>query len=210
MVLLPNCPCCGAGCTTDDSDGNGSEYENFFDYANAADAIADGWSVDGAAFTGTSVEISGSSIWRCTYVDISSDFKIVIEATISTFPLASPFSLVLDSDETGAAGLPVITCFRERGFGTNGGDILQVTDGGGVADEDRDNYDFGGADIVMRGEFSFVSGSWTTTYKVNGTSVLTDVACPDFSLPDNRFYHGISGTNDAKVVTRYYMKLTYL
>lgn len=229
MILLPNCPCCSTGCTSADSDGEGTFFEDFFEYADQAAAETAGWAFfesTGAltppdvTFSGTSITTDQAGLGRCTYIDLTQDAQIEIEVDASTVgsggtnygsPPLFGFGVALSSFlDAGTLGSPTVVGWHNPLAGNSGADQLRLMDYPFYPEIDSDNFFFGGSLLSYRLVLDYVAGAWSATYSVNATAVFTAVDCPDFSLPDNRFYHGFYGNDASQTITRYYMKLTYL
>lgn len=223
MVILPGCKCCKP-CPSDDSDGEGTFFEDFFEYDDAAAATAAGWGgnfADTASFAGGSVIITNEYMGRCTYIDLSRDALIEIEVDASSIGSGSTGNTGtnaiygFESGISAFAGPDFSSGARISGShdplgGNSGADYVRLIDFPLYPIDDPDTRFFGGSSLSYRLAILYVDGAWTATYQINGTTICTDEPCVAFSLPDNRFHHGFFGNDESKTIVRYYMKLTYL
>lgn len=207
MVLFPCYQCC-APCPADDSDGSGVYFETDMKSSSLEDPSR--WITRGVSFESSGLRYSTGYAARCTFLDLTRDAEIEIQATVATF--GGVFSILLDatslaSSPTGGSGGRFIRCAHYKFSSTK--DVVYCYQQVSFPAELQIDTQ-GTTNITYAAKFRTISGAWTASFDVNGSNMFSNVSCPNFSLPDRRFYHGIQGTNEEKLLTRYYMKLTYL
>ena len=207
MVLLPCSPCC-APCPADDSDGSGAYFETDLKSSSIEDPSR--WITRNVSYESFGLRFSTGYAARCTFLDLTRDAEIEIQVTAATF--GGVMGIALDatafaSAPTGGSGGRFIRCSHFKFSPTK--DIVYCYQQVSFPAEIETNT-LGVTNVAYAAKFRTISGSWTASLDVNGTSMFSNVPCPDFSLPGRRFYHGIAGTNEEKLLSRYYMKLTYL
>lgn len=202
MVLLPGCPCCSSLCSTNDSNGFGTYFNDLFSY-NTFEAFNNAqWYTSGSlsgvvTLRSPGISITNDYIQRCTTVDLSRDFTIDVQVDAVTgyaiFSLEVASTLGVHSRFIVQGDYPSYVYFRNTAVTVFSGRASQ-----------------GDGDIAYyKMVLSFVSGSWSAGIYLN-SSLIWSGSCPLFSLSDGRFFHGVIGGNRQVTVKRYYMKLTYL
>ncbi len=201
-MFLPCSPCCRL-CPADDSDGEGTHFET--DLKDTSLETPSRWLTDSVSFGASGLSFSNGYATRCTFIDLTRDSEIEIQVTAAT--AGSTFSILLDA-----------RAFASNPFGGTGGSFVRCQHNPAtfVGLRDPAGYvytgtvtDPGTTNVAYLVKYRYTAGSWFASFRVGGVVAFSDVAVPQFSLENSVFYHGVSGTNDAKLLSRYYMKLTY-
>jgi hypothetical protein len=201
-LFLPCSPCCRL-CPADDSDGEGTYFET--DLKDTSLETPSRWLTDSVSFGSSGLSFSSGYATRCTFIDLTRDSEIEIQVTAAT--AGSTFAIHLNarafsSNPFGGTGGNYVWCQHNPPTFVGLRDIAGYVYTGTVTDPGTTNVAY----VV---KYRYTAGSWFASFRVGGVVAFSDVAVPRFSLENSVFYHGVQGTNDAKLFSRYYMKLTY-
>lgn len=201
MVLFPRGLCCRS-CPLDDSDGEGTYFET--DLKSSSIETPSRWLARFVSFGPNGLAFSTGYAGRCTYIDLTRDCEIEIQVTAAT--AAQTFSIFIDgiafaSDPYSGVGM-YLRCQHNPPTLVGLQEVYGYIYVGDVTDPGTTN-------VTYVAKFKYVSGAWSASFSVGGVVAFSDQAAPLFSLPNSVFYHGVQGTNEAKLLSRYYMKLTY-
>lgn len=226
MVLFPGCSCCGGPCAIE-SDGNGSEFVDNFDYTTDAELTAGGWlaSCYALGYGPYNYQHNRQTFnARCSFFDASKNGTIEIRLT--SIAGGQQFAgITIGNDVTTASP----DCPRLFEFGRVTPLLIDryivsfvsyQRDFFAQTDSERYQIMWTESDFVRNDSETLTpqgtyetklvarhaDGNWYASLFFNGLQRVAETYIPNFYLTENKFLHGMSTTLQT---FSYGMKITY-